>query len=286
MRISTLGRAFSAAAALALVFVPLGAGQALPKPTAWRLESMELKVEIVPDPGRLRGEARLSLAAAGAGTEAIELVLNDELAVSSVTDASGRAVPFDRSGASLTIRPSGQARSLILCVRYEGAFTKRDRDVGFYQAWVGPGLAYGLTGAWYPEPAGGAGPFAGIDLLPRPARLGRRGRRPVGRRKRDARRPAVRFLRLEADGIFLRRRAVPVRPPPCGRHRHGGFPARRRARESPSSTWTTAPASSPSCASITAASATTASRWWRFPKTCWGRPAGAAGKDSSSFPRR
>ena len=190
MRVSTFGRALSAVAALSFVFVPSAAAQARRGPAAWRLESTDLSIEIYPGPGRLKGEARLTLAAAGAGTETIGLGLNDELAVSSVTDSSGQAVPFERAGASLTIRPSGQARSLVLCVRYEGAFTKRDRDVGFYQAWIGSGLAYGLSGAWYPAPEGGPDRSRGSIsyLVPRGwvvagvGRLIRESETPEGRR--------------------------------------------------------------------------------------------------------
>ena len=87
MRIIDCSRGLAAAAVLTVAFVLTGSGRAPAKPTAWRLESLDLQVKIVPGPGKLRGEARLTLAASGSGTEAIGLALNDELEVSSVSKA-------------------------------------------------------------------------------------------------------------------------------------------------------------------------------------------------------
>jgi hypothetical protein len=44
-----------------------------------------------------------------------------------------------------------------VCLGYEGAFSRRDPNVGFHQARIGPDMAYGLSGSWYPELAGGEG---------------------------------------------------------------------------------------------------------------------------------
>jgi aminopeptidase N len=54
-------------------------------------------------------------------------------------------------------RPGGAAGSAVVRLGYEGAFSRRDPDVGFYQARIGPDMAYGLTGSWYPELAGEEG---------------------------------------------------------------------------------------------------------------------------------
>ena len=117
---------------------------------AWRLETTDLRIEIDPGRARLKGEARLSLAAASSSDEAIVLALNDELTVSSVTSPSGRPLAFERDGARLTIRPAAPSSAVVLHVDYEGTFTKRNVDVGFYQAWIGSGLAFGFSGRWYP----------------------------------------------------------------------------------------------------------------------------------------
>lgn len=142
--------------ALALAFflsiVPTAPGGQ--DPAAWRLETTDLRIELDPGRSRLRGEARLSLAAAVPGDDAIVLDLNDELSVASVTDPSGHPLAFEREGARLTVRPADRSGALILRVAYEGTFSKRNVNVGYYPAWIGPELAYGLSGAWYPQQAG------------------------------------------------------------------------------------------------------------------------------------
>lgn len=140
------------ALALFLSIVPAAPGGQ--GPAAWRLETTDLRIELDPGHSRLRGEARLSLAAAVPGDDAIVLDLNDELSVASVTDPSGHPLAFEREGARLTVRPAALSCALILRVDYEGTFSKRNVNVGFYPAWIGPGLAYGLSGSWYPQLAG------------------------------------------------------------------------------------------------------------------------------------
>ncbi len=140
--------------ALAL-FLSIGpAGPGGRGPAVWRLETTDLRIELDPGQSRLRGEAQLSLAAAVPSDDAIVLELNDELSVLSITDSSGHAVAFEREGARLTVRPAARSGALILRVAYEGTFSKRNVDVGFYPAWIGPGLAYGLSGSWYPQLSG------------------------------------------------------------------------------------------------------------------------------------
>jgi len=176
---------------VAALLRPAAAASPATESGAWRLEAAELSVAI--DPGRawLKGEARLRLAAAGVGPETIELALNDELAVTTVTDPSGRPLAFSRRGASLTVRrPKGPAGAADVRLGYEGTFTRRDPDVGFYQAWIGADIAYGLTGSWYPELAGGGSRLRGSISCLVPAgwvvagvgRLVREEETPAGRR--------------------------------------------------------------------------------------------------------
>ncbi|MCJ7588029.1 MAG: hypothetical protein MUQ00_09050 [Candidatus Aminicenantes bacterium] len=134
--------------------VPAAAGQ---PGASWRVDSTALTIEIDAVHGQLRGDARLYLTALGTGTEEIGLDLNRELFARSVTDQSGQPVEFERRGATLTVHPIGRAAAadpVVIRVQYAGSFSERDPEVGFYHAWVGSGISYGLSGRWYPELAG------------------------------------------------------------------------------------------------------------------------------------
>lgn len=141
-------------------FVQAAAGPARKRPAAWRLESTDLSVEIDPDRGQLRGDARLRLASLGSGAEDVPLELNHELTVLSVTDGTGQPLNFDRNGGNLTVRrgkrPS-ETGNHIVRVRYQGSFSERVPELNFYNAWVGPDISYALyAGLWYPQMPGPA----------------------------------------------------------------------------------------------------------------------------------
>jgi len=155
MGISSFGRICLLAAILSFVQT---AAERSPEPqAAWRIEFTDLKVEIDPDRGQLRGDARLCLTALGTNIEEIDLNLNPELCVRSVTDQAGQPMPYERRSQALTVHSVGRATAvgpIIIHVQYAGSFSERDPEVGFYHAWVGPGVSYGLSGRWYPELAG------------------------------------------------------------------------------------------------------------------------------------
>jgi len=137
-------------------------GRARKPEPGWRLESTDLRIEIDPVRTELQGSARLALGTEGDGEKRIDLNLNPELVVRSVSDGSGQALEFDRIGAKLTIRPvggaaaEGQPGHIVVSVQYAGSFSTRDPDVGFCQAWIGSDIAYGLPGRWYPKLAEGS----------------------------------------------------------------------------------------------------------------------------------
>jgi len=140
--------------------VPAAAGSAQERPAAWRMEFTDLKIELDPGHGQLKGDARLRLSRLGSGAEKILLELNHELAVLSVTDATDRSLDFDRDGGNLTVR-GGQgfsgADGAVVRVRYQGSFSDRVPELNFFNAWIGSDISYALyPGRWYPEVPGPA----------------------------------------------------------------------------------------------------------------------------------
>ncbi|MCX6563264.1 MAG: hypothetical protein NTU60_06630, partial [Candidatus Aminicenantes bacterium] len=121
MSVPTLGRARFLVVLLSLV--PVAAGPAQERPAAWRMEFTELKIEIDPGHGQLRGDARLRLTSLGSGAEEVSLELNHELVVLSVTDEKGRPLDYDRNGGNLTVRRgnrSSETGNDVIRIRYQG----------------------------------------------------------------------------------------------------------------------------------------------------------------------
>jgi aminopeptidase N len=139
-------------------FGPAAAGPAQGQPAVWRIDFTDLKIEIDPGRGQLRGNARLRLASHGSGANEISLELNHELDVLSVTDGAGRPLDFDRHGGNLTVRRdkrSSETENEVLRVRYQGSFSERVPELDFFNAWIGPDISYALyPGRWYPEVSG------------------------------------------------------------------------------------------------------------------------------------
>ena len=158
MSVPTLGRARFLVVLLSLV--PVAAGPAQERPAAWRMEFTELKIEIDPGHGQLRGDARLRLTSLGSGTEEVSLELNHELVVLSVTDEKGRPLDYDRNGGNLTVRRgnrSSETGNDVIRIRYQGSFSERVPELNFFNAWVGPDISYALfAGRWYPQIPGPA----------------------------------------------------------------------------------------------------------------------------------
>ena len=140
---------------LLLAIFPAAASPSPGKPAAGRVEFTDLKIEIDPNLGLLKGEARLLLAGPGAGAEDIRLELNHELAVLSVSDELDRPLDFARSGGGLTVHlPDGRSspQHRLICVRYQGSFSERVPELDLANAWVGPDFSYALyPSRWYPQ---------------------------------------------------------------------------------------------------------------------------------------
>jgi aminopeptidase N len=141
-------------------FVLAAAGPARERPAAWRVDFADLKVEIDPGHGQLRGDARLRLKSLGSGAEEVPLELNHELVVLSVTDGTDRPLDYDRNGGNLTIhrgQRSSETENHIVRVRYQGSFSERVPELDFFNSWVGPDISYALyAGLWYPQMPGPA----------------------------------------------------------------------------------------------------------------------------------
>jgi len=143
-----------------LSLVTAAAGPAQERPAAWRMEFTDLKIEIDPGHGQLRGDARLRLASLGSGAEEVSLELNHELVVLTVTDGTGRPLDYDRNGGNLTVRRGkrfSETENDIVRIRYQGSFSDRVPELNFFNAWIGPDISYALyPGRWYPEMSGPA----------------------------------------------------------------------------------------------------------------------------------
>jgi aminopeptidase N len=143
-----------------LDFAPAGAGPAREVPAAWRMNFTDLKIEIDPGHGQLRGDARLRLESLGPGADDILLEFNHELAVLSVTDGLDRPLDFERDGGILTVhcgKRSSPTKNRMVRVRYQGSFTERVPELDFYNAWIGPDISYALYASrWYPQLPGPA----------------------------------------------------------------------------------------------------------------------------------
>lgn len=122
------------------------------------VEATDVDVTLDAHPARLRGEARLRLKKPALPGEELALLLNRELTVLAVTDAAGRPLDCERKDASLTVRPPAKIKGKgieVIRVRYQGSFSERVPEIGFYRAWVGPDFSYGLNaGQWYPQWSG------------------------------------------------------------------------------------------------------------------------------------
>jgi aminopeptidase N len=153
MRFSTALRA--ALVILACSFPFTAAAQAQERSVAWQTEFIDLTVELDPVRGVMKGDAGLQLKNPGQGSEDILLTLNHQLHVKSISDETGRSLPYEQSEDSLTVHPQGLpsgSEIRTIHVIYQGSFHERIPELDLLNAWIGPKIAYAFYSShWYPQ---------------------------------------------------------------------------------------------------------------------------------------
>jgi hypothetical protein len=119
-------------------------GTATPGRAAFEPEKYTLDVTLAERDLRLSGRARLDLKPAVRGSHAVALRLNSDLQVDKVTDGSGAALFFSRSGRDLTVilpRAPADQEKVSLVIEYSGGMVEKE----------GGSFALLDTQEWYPH---------------------------------------------------------------------------------------------------------------------------------------
>ncbi len=123
-----------------------------------RTADTELLIKLFPQTGTLRGASTLRVRVTAPGEDSLLLQLNRGLKVTSLTDAGGRPLSFQRSADSISIsqpRPLRSGDIQTLSVAFEGKPFNEAKEQGYSQVSVAPAGSFAswVTG-WYPRVSG------------------------------------------------------------------------------------------------------------------------------------
>jgi hypothetical protein len=134
--------------------------------SGWRIVSEEdrvyalcagtdLRVEILPEEGRMRGTATLRIEVIAAGEDSLLLRLNRGLEVKSVTAGVGGPLRFEREADAIVVPQAqelrkGDAPSLVIA--FEGTLFNESKEDGYSQVSIAPGGSFASwVTSWYPR---------------------------------------------------------------------------------------------------------------------------------------
>jgi tetratricopeptide (TPR) repeat protein len=123
-----------------------------------RATHVDLRAELSPESGTMRGTAAERIEIAADGEDALLVDLNRGLAVKSIADEKGGAVPYERT-ADLVVVPEPRGLRagdvLTLNVEFEGSLFNESKEQGFSQVSIAPAGSFASwVTHWYPRPSG------------------------------------------------------------------------------------------------------------------------------------
>jgi len=142
------------------------------RPYARALDT-SLQVTLRPDEGRMRGTTVLRIGITLPGEDSLQLTLNRGLEVTSMTDAKGGAVRFERHADAISIPQPGPLREgeeRTLTIGFEGTLFNEAKEQGYSQVSLAPSGSFAswVTG-WYPSVTGTGSKSTGILTFDVPA---------------------------------------------------------------------------------------------------------------------
>lgn len=123
-----------------------------------RCGSTDLRVELSPDAGTMRGTSTLRISVTAAGETSLLMQLNRGLEVKSVTDGRGHPVEFERDADSIVLpqpTPFNSGESRTLTIAFEGTLFNESKEQGYSQVSVAPSGSFASwVTNWYPRVRG------------------------------------------------------------------------------------------------------------------------------------
>jgi hypothetical protein len=120
-----------------------------------RATSTELRVELHPEDGTMRGSSRLEVEVTAPGEDSLLLLLNRGLAVKSIRDGGGRTVSFSREADAISVPQKvslepGQRRTFT--IEFAGTLFNESREQGYSQVSIAPAGSFASwVTEWYPR---------------------------------------------------------------------------------------------------------------------------------------
>ena len=119
-----------------------------------RVTGTDLRVELHPENGTVRGSSKLLVEVTEPGEDSLLLLLNRGLAVKSIRDDSGHALRFRREADTISVpqqRPLRSGERRTLAIEFAGTFFNESREQGYSQVSIAPGGSFASwVTEWYP----------------------------------------------------------------------------------------------------------------------------------------
>ena len=123
-----------------------------------RCDSTDLRVELMPDAGTMRGTSTLRISVTAAGETSLLMELNRGLEVKSVTDGRDHPVEFERDADSIVLPqpvPFDAGVSRTLTIAFEGTLFNESKEQGYSQVSIAPAGSFASwVTNWYPRVRG------------------------------------------------------------------------------------------------------------------------------------
>src|SRR5262245_1458193 len=120
-----------------------------------RCDTTDLRVELNPEAGTLRGSSTLRFTITAAGEISVLMQLNRGIEIRSMSDGRNRPVRFEREADSIVIPQSAPLRAgetRVLTVAFEGKLFNEAKEQGFSQVSIAPAGSFASwVTSWYPH---------------------------------------------------------------------------------------------------------------------------------------
>ena len=120
-----------------------------------RCDTTDLRVEVNPEAGTLRGTSTLRFTITAAGETSVLMQLNRGVEIRSMSDGRNRPVRFDREADSIVIpqpAPLRAGETGVLTIAFEGKLFNEAKEQGFSQVSIAPAGSFASwVTSWYPH---------------------------------------------------------------------------------------------------------------------------------------
>jgi len=140
-----------------------------------RTSRTDLRVRLLPDEGKMEGEAVVRIEVAEPGADNILLGLNRGLNATGIRNEDGRDLPFERVADAIIIgepAPLRVGETRVLTIDFEGSLFNEARENGYSQVSIAPeGCFASWVTSWYPHLVGPGSKSTGTIVFDVPAGL-------------------------------------------------------------------------------------------------------------------